>query len=76
MRLRAVREQALALGFIADVEARDVLQPHERDAVGVAGARERGDLGDAGAVEDASRAHEPGRSGSPTRPWRLITKPA
>ena len=58
-------------GFAADVEARDVLQPDERDAVVVARARERADLRDAGAIQDARRAllvrmfwiaDEPGRT--------------
>ena len=46
----------MRLGLVADVEAADVLQPDQRDAVVVAGARERADLRDAGAVEDAAGA--------------------
>src|SRR5690606_32004992 len=51
---RAVSEEPCPLRVGADVEAADVLQPEDRDAVVVAGTAERADLRDAIAVEAAA----------------------
>ncbi len=53
----------MGLGLEADVEAADVLQPDQRDAVVVARARERADLRDAAAIQDAGGALPAGMLG-------------
>src|ERR1019366_3803588 len=50
---RSKPQEAVPLGVEPDVEAADVLEPDEGNAIGVAGAAERADLGDAVAVKDA-----------------------
>src|SRR6202008_1114037 len=50
---RSVAEQPEPFRLDADVEARDVLQPHDRDPVVVARARKGRELRDAVLVQDA-----------------------